>query len=293
MRIGSALAVILLCLVVAYRPVSVDADGARLLSVFTWKPSETRLGGLSAILVRDDGSGALLLTDRSDLFDVTIRREAGKIAGIDVLSSKRLGDDPDAEDALFDTEGLAWGGDGSVFISFEQDNVIYRHDPNTNATEQVKTPRAFRSLALNKGLEALAINDQGHLFTLAERPRTLGLGFAVWRLDGTGWSQPFHLGARDGFLAVSGEFGPDGRFYLLERKVTILGFQSRLRRWDIAGDTARNETLLLTTGPGQFSNLEGLALWRDTRNALRATMVSDDNFWPFMRTQIVEFALTE
>ena len=66
-----------------------------------------------------------------------------------------------------------------------------------------------------------------------------------------------------------------------------------MRRWDSVDDGLIGETTLLTTPAGRFGNLEGMSLWRDGSGRLRATLVSDNNFWPVMRTQLVEFALAE
>ena len=269
------------------------AERVAFAGAFTWASERPDMGGLSAILMREEGGSAWVLTDKGKAFDIRILRNDARISGIEVLQDAVLVEDAESEDALFDSEGLAKGAGDTVYVSFEQDNLIVQHDLRTGINAPLDTPKAFRGMAENKGLEALAINDQGHLFTLAERPRTLGQGFAVWRWDGVSWAQPFHLSARDGFLAVSAEFGPDGQFYLLERKVTFLGFQSRLRRWSITPDGPQEETVLFTSRAGAFANLEGLSIWQNGKGQTVLTMVSDDNFWPFMRMQLVEYVLTE
>ncbi len=266
------------------------SHGVRFVHDFIWDTRLTGVGGLSAILMQSSGTHALALGDRGDLFDLMIHRGEEGIDSIHVQRTLVLANSNAQDSVRVDSEGMARTSDTDVFVSFEQVHRIARLNTQTGAMDSIPTPPEFRNMARNRGLEALAIDDQGALFTLAERPNN---GFAVWRRDDTGWDQPFGLEARDGFLAVSAEFGPDGRFYLLERKITILGFQSRLRRWDIVGDAALTETTLLTTRAGQFGNLEGLSLWRDADGALRATMVSDDNFLRVMRTQLVEYVVTE
>ena len=259
----------------------------RFVQGFTW---ETEIGGLSAIVMQTLGTRGMALSDRGTLFDLQVRRGPDGIESIDVLQRIALADGIVTETEFIDSEGLALASETDVFVSFEQIHQVARFDIQTRETETLPAPPGFQNVARNRGLEALAIDDQGTLFTLAEHPRQ---GFDVWRWDENGWDQPFTLEARDGFLAVSAEVGPDGRFYLLERKITIFGFQTRLRRWDISQDAAFNETTLLTTRAGRFGNLEGLSLWRDGDGALRATMVSDNNFQSFMRTQLVEYVLTE
>jgi len=40
-------------------------------------------------------------------------------------------------------------------------------------------------------------------------------------------------------------------------------------------------------------NLEGVSVWRDADGALRATLVSDDNFRFLQQTEIVEYLLPD
>ena len=53
------------------------------------------------------------------------------------------------------------------------------------------------------------------------------------------------------------------------------------------------ETTLLETPMGMFDNLEGLSVWRDATGAVRATLISDDNFFVLQQTQIIEFQLPD
>ncbi len=62
---------------------------------------------------------------------------------------------------------------------------------------------------------------------------------------------------------------------------------------DIGSGAPGDETLLLETASGTYDNLEGVSVWRDAGGRLRATMISDDNFKFFQRTEIVEYALPD
>jgi hypothetical protein len=44
---------------------------------------------------------------------------------------------------------------------------------------------------------------------------------------------------------------------------------------------------------GFHDNLEGVAIWRDTAGHLRATMVADNNFLPFLSSGLVEYQLPD
>jgi hypothetical protein len=89
---------------------------------------------------------------------------------------------------------------------------------------------------------------------------------------------------------VGADFDDLGRLYLLERSTTPVGFQTRVRRFDLTTGH-RSETDLFTSRPGQYSNLEGLSVWTDAQGRIRLTMVSDDNFSTLLRTQVVEYAV--
>ena len=109
----------------------------------------------------------------------------------------------------------------------------------------------------------------------------------------TGWSVPFTIPRIGSFLPVGADFGPDGRFYVLERAIWVFGFRSRVRSWQIEhGRPTRAKTVLLTYS-GKHDNLEGLSVWRDDQGDIRLTMISDDNFKFFQRTELVEYVLKD
>ena len=49
-----------------------------------------------------------------------------------------------------------------------------------------------------------------------------------------------------------------------------------------------DERLLLESTTLQYDNLEGIAVWKDGLG-IRITMISDDNFLPVQRTELVEY----
>ncbi|MDZ4134183.1 MAG: esterase-like activity of phytase family protein, partial [Paracoccaceae bacterium] len=152
----------------------------------------------------------------------------------------------------------------------------------------------FRRMRANSALEALAIDARGTLYTLPEQSGSAQSPFPVYRFRNGAWDKPFSIARRGGFLPVAADFGPDGRFYLLERQFRgIAGFASRVRRFDIGQTGISGETTVLETPSGRHDNLEGLSVWRDVTGAIRLTMVSDDNFMFFQRTEIVEYRVRD
>jgi hypothetical protein len=264
---------------------------------FDWQMADPRFGGLSSIEMADDGLCFTAMSDRGTLITGRLARDAaGAITAVTdttILSLKGARDAP-LDSALNDTEGLAVAGDGTVFVSLEGPARVLRYDRADGPAANLPTPDAFRAMQRNSALEALAIDAQGWLYTLPERSGTLDGPFPVYRFRDGAWDQPFSL-PRDGlYLAVAADVGPDGRLYLLERQFHgLLGFQSRVRRFVVTGDTVGAGEVVLETATGQHGNQEGLSVWRDAAGSLRLTMVSDDNFRFFLRTSLVEYRIPD
>lgn len=258
---------------------------------------DRRFGGLSAIQVSPDGLRFIALTDRGSYTIGTFRRDGeGRIASVSAAPFRPLrglGVSP-LRGGQNDSEGIAVASDGTVYVSFEGKGAarVMRYGRIDGPAAKLPTPDAFAAFGLNTALEALAVAEDGTLYTL---PEVAGKGgrFPVWRFRAGAWDQPFSIAASGGFLAVSADIGPDRRFYLLERNFHGLGgFASRLRRFDLSDAGLSGERVLIETRAGQHDNLEGLSVWRGAQG-LVATMISDDNFRFFQRTEIVEYVLPD
>ena len=266
---------------------------AKYLGSYTWHMDDGWFGGFSALSLNSDGSAMTVLSDRATIATAKIKRIEGQISSIKIGTVRSLRSSSGAmlKGRIVDSEGLAIAADGTIYISFEGVSRVVRHQQASSRAQVLPRPKEFRGLPTNKALESLAINGQGHLYTLPEHALDRNGQIPVWRWNGSSWATVFSLPTVGGFLPVSADFGPDGRLYVLERKFGLFGFSSRLRRWDISAATPTNEVTLLKTSPGSHDNLEGLSIWRDGSGTLRATLISDDNFLFFQRTELVEYAL--
>jgi len=269
-------------------------------AVFTsrlvWNMDGPAFGGWSGLEVSADGSAFTAVADRGWITNGTFGRDAsGHLTSVDAVPARRLAD---TEDGVFDgdrldAEGLAVAPDGRVFVSFEVIRRVMAY-PDAGGTDPTLLPiyRDFIGMHPNKAQEALALGVDGALYTLPEAVQGGG-SFPVYRFDGAGW-QVFERIAdlADGFVPVGADIGPDGRFYLLERRlVERVGFASRVRRFGLTARGFSDETLVLATRAGTHDNLEGLAVWRDDAGQMRLTMISDDNFGRFQKTEFVEYLL--
>ncbi|KUJ78910.1 esterase-like activity of phytase family protein [Ruegeria profundi] len=272
-----------------------EVKQATQLDSFVWRHSADWFGGFSAIHISENGQSMIALSDRSILLHARIHRDGDQIAQIQiterwpVLSSTGR----PLSGSTGDSEGIAVTPNGSYYISFEAVHRVAQY-ANPDAKAQVlPRPKVFDDLNMNGSFEAMAIDHRGWLYTLPEKNRTKQGDIPVYRWDGQAWSTPFVLPQRGKFLPVSADFGPDGRFYVLERSFVLTGFRTRLRRWRIEDDVAKAEETLFTTSTGAHDNLEGLSVWCDDQGRLRATMISDDNFLALQRTELVEYLLPD
>lgn len=300
MRLGSTIKLTLGLLiattmaVVAYAAnLPAASSSARYLGSYVWDMNDSWFGGFSALSLGRDGRSMTVLSDRATLATARIRREGGQISSIEVKTTRPLQSSSGKilKGRIVDSEGLAIARDGTIYISFEGVSRVVKHRKASSRAQVLPRPNEFRSLPINKALEALAIDSRGRLYTLPERALNDDGQIPVWRWNGRTWSTPFTLPPLGNFLPVSADFGPEGRLYLLERDFGLFGFRSRLRRWDITAEGPANEQILLKTAFGTHDNLEGLSVWRDGNGTLRATMISDDNFYSIQRTELVEYAL--
>lgn len=294
MRLGLAVSVVV-SLVLGAPLGAIEGSKAHLLSSYAWHNSAPWFGGLSALEVSPDGRDMTALTDKGIILTGRITRDPVEIQDVQITSKAQiLSNKGEVLRGLTgDSEGLAIAKDGTVFIAFEGIHRIARFNRSDNTTNVLLHPDAFKKMAHNGSFEALAIDETGQLYTMPENGLTQDGRIPVYRWNGRRWSQPFTLPKSGDFLPVGADFGPDGRFYLLERATGLLGFRSQLRRWDIIDGQPQNVHVLLRTSSGTHDNLEGVSVWRDEQGLLRATMVADDNFLFIQQTEVVEYALPD
>ncbi|CUI57652.1 esterase-like activity of phytase family protein [Cognatishimia activa] len=289
-RIAVALAAILF---LTWHVSATPKGAAQFVSAVKWDQKEDWFGGFSAIEVAADGAGFTALTDSGTLVQGTFLRQDNKISVIKTASHDDVQDKNGLIKQHFDrdTEGLAIHPDGRLFISFEGRHQVFAYRQPGDRGVSLKRHVDFEKMETNGSLEALAIDQDNNLYTLAETPTDAWTDLPLYRFSKGRWVQAFTLPERNGFRPVGADFGPDGQFYLLERKFNGIGFRTRVRRFDLSGSEVSGEEVLLLTSTGTHDNLEGLAVWRDPEGMIRLTMISDDNFLFYQRTEIVEYVV--
>nr|WP_281493276.1 esterase-like activity of phytase family protein [Yoonia sp. F2084L] len=279
-----------LCFFVLLRAVPAYAE-AVFLGSYEWSVTDPRFGGFSAIEVTPDGSGFIALSDRGSFVEGRFERERGIINDVELTGLHRLTNENGValQGKENDSEGLAVGAEGLLWVSFEAAHGIRKFDGIDQPASPLITSAAFERLQINSSLEALAIGPDGALYTMPERSGRATTPFPVYRFKDGVWDQPFDIRRTGPYLISGADIGPDGLLYILERDFAGIGFRNRIRRFALDGS---NEELILETGLRTHDNLEGISVWKDT-DGLRITLISDDNFRSFQRTEIVEYRLTQ
>lgn len=268
------------------------ADRLDLIGAIDWEAPVAQ--GMSGLEVGADGTDFVAVSDKGWRVSGSFAREDGRIVGIEIdrydpildhkglpAAARRAGDWSDAE-------GLAVAPDGTEWISFERWAHVWRYDEPGGRARLIRDHPDFYGWRDNRQLEALAIAPDGTLWTFPENPEAGE--FPAYRLERGEWMRDGALPASDFFQLVGADFAPDGRLWILERKLSLgIWWQNRIRRVDM--ETREAETMW-TGRRGEFLNLEGIAVWEDAEG-LRITVVSDNNTSPREVTQFVEFRLTE
>lgn len=265
------------------------------MTAYEWAKDDPAHGGFSALSVSAEGLGFTAIADRGTWVEGQFQRDArGQIKGITVDRRGAL-HQPDGTrfpDTDNDSEGLAITGDGLAYISFERQARVMVFAGLDQPAKFFAQHPDFARFGANTALEALASDANGRLYTLPEKPPEQGQTIPLYRYSDAGWEHVFDIPQVPGFRPVGADFGPDGLFYLLERQFFFpFGFASQVRRFALPaeGRSLPEPRLVFASPPGLHDNLEGLSVWRDTAGDIRLTMISDNNFLPLQRTEIVEY----
>jgi hypothetical protein len=273
----------------------------------------SEFGGWSGLIMEEDGSRLLAVSDRGSWLSADVGYDHGRVAA---LRAARLGTLRSADGEPLrgkrqqDAEAVALlAGNltrGSLLIAFERQHRIgcfpVRDGEVLTPTHDLKLPAEARRMRPNQGIEALAVlragPRQGSVVAFAERLSGGSGQHTGWIWLG-GQPQSFTLSDIDGFDITDAVGLPDGGLLVLERFFRWReGVKLRLRRLlpgEIEpGARLSGSTLLEADASFEIDNMEGIAAHRGARGETVLSLISDDNFNPFLqRTILLQFALAE
>ena len=257
--------------------------------------NEKDYGGFSGLLINNAGTEALVVTDKSFFFVLELRRDDNDfLTGYSVIKKGRIlsskGEHLNGRNT--DSESIAMDANNNYYISFESNHRIMMHTEVEGKGIFVPKHPMFRKLSVNKGIEALAVDDENRLIAIPEKP-PLGISdIPIFRLQNNKWEIIKYVEIEDNFLVTDAEILPMGLLLILERKFSwTQGFKTRFRLISLDKFDNTEPIIVFTSTANQFDNLEGMTFWKDKKGEMRILTVSDDNFHPLQQSEIREFFL--
>ena len=257
--------------------------------------NEKDYGGFSGLLIKNAGTEALVVTDKSFFFVLQLRRDDNDfLTGYSVIKKGRIlsskGEHLNGRNT--DSESIAMDANNNYYISFESNHRIMMHTEVEGKGIFVPKHPMFRKLSVNKGIEALAIDNENRLIAIPEKP-PLGISdVPIFRLQNNKWEIIKYVKIEDNFLVTDAEILPMGLLLILERKFSwTQGFKTRFRLISLDKFDSTEPIIVFTSTANQFDNLEGMTFWKDKKGEMRILTVSDDNFHPLQQSEIREFLL--
>ncbi len=257
--------------------------------------NEKDYGGFSGLLIKNAGTEAIAVTDKSFFFVLELRRDDNDfLTGYSVIKKGRIlsskGEHLNGRNT--DSESITMDANNNYFISFESNHRIMMHTEVEGKGIFVPKHPMFRKLSVNKGIEALAIDNENRLIAIPEKP-PLGISdIPIFRLQNNKWEIIKYVKIEDNFLVTDAEILPMGLLLILERKFSwTQGFKTRFRLISLEKFDNTEPIIVFTSTANQFDNLEGMTFWKDKKGEMRILTVSDDNFHPLQQSEIREFFL--
>lgn len=263
-------------------------------------------GGFSALYVAPGGDRFISVSDHGTWLRGRIVYRDGKPDQItDAEMAPLLGADGNQlrSRGWFDAESLT-ERDGTLYVGLERVEQIvrfnYKRDGLLARGELMPVPPDFKSFTFNKSLECLAAVPEdlplgGSLLVVTEHSLDSAGNFRSFALS-NGEPIRFSVKRTGNFDASDCALLPGGDLLLLERSFSLLGgLGMRIRRIPLSsikeGAVVDGPQLIEADLGYEIDNMEGIGVHKNARGETIITLISDDNFLPFQRTLLLQFAL--
>ena len=262
-------------------------------------------GGISGLIVSDDGSRFLAVTDASHWLTGELSYRDGKLVRV---KGQEIGpllapDGGALTGKAGDAEGLTGSLDGDVYVSFEGAHRIWRYpfgaDGLAARPSVVATPNELQRAPYNSGLEGITLLADGRLLALTEAFHDGNGDIRGWLLNAGGEPEALALKRRAPFDLTDVRPLMNGDVLTLERRFSRLGgvgFEMRrIPAAAVAGGAVLDGEVVADVGMNFIiDNMEGLSVRKGADGETLVYVVSDDNFnAPLQQTLIMMFELKE
>ncbi len=263
-----------------------------------------RFGGLSGLLISEDGARLTAVTDKGYWFTARLDYdERGHLSGLRETALAPLRDEKGTRltsKLSQDAESLTQLPGGGVLVAFEHRHRLWSYgangSPRFGAATPVPVPPGAKQLPRNDGMETMATLPDGALLVILSHAGG-GPDFPAYLLRDGKW-QKLAYRQTPNFEPTGATVLPDGSLAVLERRFSLIGGISvRVRR--IAAEAIRpgavmeGEELALFAPPLLVDNFEGIAARRGPGGETLIYLLSDDNFNALQRNLLLMFALEE
>jgi hypothetical protein len=273
--------------------------------------SSRHFGGWSGLSIEADGRRVLAVSDAGTWLSGELTYRGRQVAGIAItrigpllgIDKKALSRERDRDAEAIDLiEGNT--AKGTALIAFEGNDRIGRFSVGAAGigapSTYLSVPPEVKKIRSADGFEAVAVlRDgpfKGAVVAFAEHilPNERSHSGFIWTSAG---HKRFSLNDIGGFDITDAVGLPNGSIVVLERRFRWTeGVKMRLRLLDVAdikpGAKLQGETLIEADLNQEIDNMEGLAAHPGIDGETILTLVSDDNFNPFLqRTLLLQFAL--
>ena len=270
----------------------------RFLKGWRLENADPAFGSFSAMLV--DRDGLVLLNDAGGL--VRLALDAQGNPGAAHFGNLPAGPGGALVKRNRDSESMTrQGGDGPIWVGFENRNAIWRYAPDLSRGERGRAPPEMRRWPVNGGAEAMVRLRSGRFLVFSERAGQVpGASEALLYdrdpTDPAAKARRFSYRPPAGFEITDAVELPDGRILALHRG---LGIRPILSAKVSIVDPARIEEGALLMGdeiatlapPVAVDNMEAIAVTREQGRTI-VWIASDDNFgYLLQRNLLLKFAL--
>lgn len=274
-------------------------------------PGTKNFGGWSGLALDPDARGFVAVSDSGVWMTGSIAYSGDAPHGLEkvrigpllALDGKplRRRRDRDAE-AIAIESGRA--GDGTILVAFERNSRLARYRMSdgrfSRTIKLLEKPAGAKRMRSNQGFEAMTVMKGGPFkgtpVAISERLFDGSGNHTGWIWTGRSPS-PFHIRNIGDFDITDIASLDDGTLFVLERRFRWLeGVKMRVRRIDAEalkpGVTLDGEVLIEADLENEIDNMEGMDVTRAASGEVILTMISDDNFNPFLqRNLLLQFAL--
>lgn len=270
-------------------------------------------GGLSGLVVSEDGKQFLAITDAAHWVTGTLQYTDGRLTGatgamivpmLDANGQIMSGKQGDAE-GLDSVRPHDVGG--PVLVSFEGRHRLWAYAPfdagQRRVTAEIDLPAAAKDLPGNGGLETLVATSPDSALAIAEYEDKASGVVPGWvlstRTPPSSEPDPVAFALKAPYAVTDAKLGPDGMLYLLERNFSReTGVAVRIRRAKLqdglGGRSIEGEELALMGMSFVIDNFEGIAVRRGADGKMLIYLAADDNFnAPVQQTLLMMFEVTE